>query len=99
MENNDLDRFRGHDQRTLLRRGSDRVDFGCCPKFQKHEIPREQMVEIVEMAMKAMRDQSNIEFAEFIKDSTKQIFPKIMMAIGTIFLGALLLLHDKGIFK
>jgi hypothetical protein len=97
MEN--LDRVRGHDQRAFLRRVTDRVNFEQCPKYMKHDIPHEQMVEIVELAMKTMKDQSNIEFAQFIKDSTKQMLPRILVFIGTIILGVIFLLHDKGVFK
>lgn len=91
----DLSRVRGSDERVLLRRTTDRVLFDKCPKFDRHELQHDQLVEIVEMAINRIRDQDNIAFAQYIKSEGKTLFSKLLVVLGTLFCASILFFHDK----
>ena len=99
IDRTDLDRLRGHDERVLLRRATDKVMFDQCPKYQKHDLTHEQMIEIVEMAIKRIDEKKNIEFAQYIKSESKTMLPRIIVAFGTFVIAVIILLHDKGLLR
>jgi len=66
------------DQRIHFRREMDRQRFEQCPKYERHDLSEDQIVDIV----KRIRAEDNAELGAFIKQTGKDWFPKIIFFVG-----------------
>jgi len=67
-----------HEQRVMLRREIDKQRFEHCPKFERHDLSEDQIIDIV----KRIRQEDNAELGAFIKQTGKDWFPKVIFFVG-----------------
>ena len=67
-----------NEQRINFRREMDKQRFEHCPKYQRHDLTEDQIVDIV----RRIRAEDNAELGLFIKNTGKEWFPKIIFFIG-----------------
>jgi len=67
-----------HEQRVMLRREIDKQRFEHCPKYERHDLSEDQIIEIV----KRIRQEDNAELGAFIKQTGKDWFPKVIFFVG-----------------
>jgi hypothetical protein len=66
------------ENRVMFRRDMDKQRFEHCPKYERHDLSEDQIVEIV----KRIRQEDNAELGAFIKQTGKDWIPKIIFFVG-----------------
>jgi hypothetical protein len=66
-----------HEQRVMLRREIDKQRFEHCPKFERHDLSEDQIIDII----KRIKQEENADLGAFIKQTSKEWIPKIVLFI------------------
>ena len=86
-----MNRIEIHEDHTE-RRAVERRSFEACPRYDKHELSEDQILDIAKKAVLMAKD-------EFYKDVGRNVTSKLLVAVGIIVVGALTWLTSNGYTK
>ena len=86
------------DRRRMDRRQSDR-DFNSCPKYEKHDLTREQMLEIATIAVELATEKAKLELADNVIALGQDILGKLLIGLAAVVLAGLAWAQAHNLFK